>query len=320
MYERTEEFASVSEEVIASAPQYERLYQLELVAPKVERVRTSWEDAAHRYERAARDRIRAAVLSQSDLDAFRAAVATTWSTGHPRALLMIQSAVVDPRSAIALPLALRDFVEKRFFIGLPEGAGAAADIGQLHADALLRGELSLIAQELRRLRGRTYRLPTLTARLERAIEELRGNNIEPVLFLPHSWEIRKALFDEGRFRPPESATASVGRLGDVEAFDLGTTVMDWVAVVAFPGGVIVEQDGPPVATVEAIDGPRARDLANAGRDPGGDPSETLEERFALLVIADAREKIRVSVDPQFARRVLVPRPRGQRLRAEGSKS
>lgn len=305
MYERRATVERIVSEMTADATTYEGMYGLTSLSTTLGSFKAAWDESVARYERAERDLLRAAPIHPSATEAFVAAVRDTFAAGHPRSTLIARTRVVAPGRAIKRWLGRRVLEDKRFFVDRPEADGAPREMGTMYAEALLRGELSVITTQLASLRRRTYGRKSLTERLVAAIDDLGAPADQLVILIPHDWQVRSTLQREGRFTLDDSPGATaIGALANVPVFEIGADA-DWMAVLTPARALRVEQDGDVRAGVESIDEPEVRRLDAAGVDPGGEPSETTAERFALRVVAHAEVRSRISVDARFARRVQV---------------
>jgi hypothetical protein len=321
LYSVREGFERVLKAIQADAPLLEDAFGIDDLAARAAEFADAYRRALAEYERAERDRIRAAAVDPGRVSAFAAAFRKAVTETELRSLVSREGR--SESAAVAPPprawLRARRLVDKTFFVASRDAVGAES-IGEMYGKSLGRAEQSRLVHALAVGRVRAFGKRTVTERLLAAASELGGTGHQNVVFLvPDSWEFTSALEREGPFvRAVSRHSGPLGELAGCPVYGLGDRELHWAAAMLSGSTLTFRQfvssaREPLVAEVQEIDDALAATLMGSGTTVDGDPGESMAERLKLRVLLVTEEAIEFQVDPPEIRRVAIPvyaRPHG----------
>jgi hypothetical protein len=280
-------------------------YRIAGARERLQVIEASLNRAFNSYERAGRDRLRAAELDGRATSLIRTGIETEWKTGFPQILLGQSVHEAGEWHRGVAYLGIRSLELKEFFVTGELEPDTMSMMSSTWARAFLDGESRALFDKLGRLKARTWRKRTLRQRLDAALQSLPSATH---LLLPADWRLREQIDPafHSVVRGPDGSSGTFRGLAVYDTWREDTSLY----LLSIPNALRVDQwhfDGETFkVSIDAIEGQTAADLMAEGLAIPGPDNETLGERLRTRVLVDLREAPRIRVLERFVRRIAVP--------------
>jgi hypothetical protein len=316
IYARRQQFVQILDALTATASSLEADLRISDVPGRLASLRGALSDAVSRYERSERDSLRAASIEPQVTADFASAVQTARDEGFPRWVLEEAGSVHRERREPPEKTGLGRvaYEDKRIVVSANLGDPAGRFFGTAYGEAISRGELQILVDQLSRLPARDWRLPTVTGRLLKAVDRLTNNGTPPSLILvPLAWRLLRSLEEDGHLTLSHRRTSHrdvAGFFDGIRVCDSSVTEGD-AYVISLPGAVTLTQyvakGGELETEIRSLRGEEAAKVSEERlASVAPDPTEDRAARCALLIRFAAIEHIRMTVNPHAAVRVRLP--------------
>lgn len=315
LFSLREEILRGIDTIAGQAAEVARDFQLTDAADRISSVRQALSSAFQDYDRRLlAETVEAHVNSTLAERLMRAALEAEWSSGFPRALLTSVGSVVidgawDPKTPA---LTISQLELKDFFVADRIEPTTMEMMGSGWARAFLAGETAACLKELRKVPGRTWRLPSIRDRIQRAKDSLAARGQMPThLIGPSNWRLWRAIGEEGALggesRGKDGLVGTALGLSVYEVFE----DLDSVFVLALPSALQVRQQlingNIFQVSVREIDAAVEAELRQRGTvDAEGGPGESPAERLRLRTWVLLREAVTINADRSAVVRISLP--------------